>query len=229
MLSVLGRNVAAAALAVGLVGIAASCSDSNTGATTNTVTIKPSSYVVREQVTTSTAPANTGPDAEGRCGNEQSYTVQENDFPIMIADLYEIEVEELRTYNGWDAEYSDFPNAGGTVRVPPGAKCIDPTTLTTTTTTTEATAGSEPTDESTPADGSTETTAAGAPQGCTPGNYTVVDGDNPTIIAQRFDVSLEALTEANGWDAEYSNFQQSGETVIIPPGEGCDSTTSAPA
>jgi hypothetical protein len=224
MLSVLGRNVAAAALAVGLVGVAASCSDSDTGATTNTVTIKPSSYVVREQVTTSTAPADTGPDAEGRCGNEQTYTVQEDDFPIMIADLYEIEVEELRNYNGWDAEYNDFPNAGGTVRVPPGAKCIDPTTLTTTTTTTEPTA----TDESTPAEGSTEGTEAGAPQGCTPGNYTVEDGDNPTLIAQKFDVTLEALTEANGWDAEYSNFQATGETVVIPPSATCESTTSTP-
>jgi hypothetical protein len=224
MLSVLGRNVAAAALAVGLVGVAASCSDSDTGATTNTVTIKPSSYVVREQVTTSTAPADTGPDAEGRCGNEQTYTVQDDDFPIMIADLYEIEVEELRNYNGWDAEYNDFPNAGGTVRIPPGAKCIDPTTLTTTTTTTEPTA----TDESTPAEGSTEGTEAGAPQGCTPGNYTVEDGDNPTLIAQKFDVTLEALTEANGWDAEYSNFQATGETVVIPPSATCESTTSTP-
>src|SRR5215207_2647856 len=193
MLSVLGRNVAAAALAVGLVGLAASCSESDTGATSNTVTIKPSSYVVREQVTTSTAPANTGPDAEGRCGNEQTYTVQEDDFPIMIADLYEIPVDELRNYNGWDAEYNDFPNAGGTVRVPPGAKCVDPSELTTTTSTTEATDGTSP-EDSTPAEGSTETTAAGAPQGCTPGNYTVVDGDNPTIIAQKFDVTLEALT-----------------------------------
>jgi hypothetical protein len=220
MLSVLGRSLAAVAASVGLVPLAAACGGSDDGATSNSVTIKPSSYVVKEQVTTSTVPVDTGPDAEGRCATEQTYEVQEDDFPIMIADLYDIEVDELRSYNGWDAEYSDFPNAGGTVRVPPNALCVDQSALTTTTSTTEEPA----TEESTPAEGSTETTAVVEPRGCTPGTYTIVEGDNPTLIAQRFDVTLEALTAANGWDAEYSNFPNAGEVINIPPGTACSTT-----
>ena len=220
MLSVLGRNVAAVTVSLGLVVLAAACGDDEPVATGNTtVTIKPSSYVVRDAVTTSTVPVATGPDAEGRWPAEQMYTVVEDDFPIMIADLFDIEVEELREYNGWADDYSDFPDAGSTVRIPPGALYVDPNASTTTTSTTS---DPESTDEPV-TDDSTETTPEGAPEGCTPGSYVVKDGDNPTLIAQAFDITLEALTAANGWDATYSNFQGTGESVIIPPGTSCTS------
>lgn len=215
MLSALGRSVAAVAFSLGLVAVAAACGDDEPPATANSVTIKPSSYVVRDAVTTSTVPVAAGPDAEGRWPAEQTYTVVDDDFPILIADLYDIDVDELREYNGWADDYSDFPDAGSTVRIPPNALYIDPN-ASTTTTTEEPETSEEPVTED-----STETTPEGAPQGCTPGQWVVEDGDNPTIIAQRFDVTLEALTAANGWDAEYSNFQRTGETVVIPPGSTC--------
>ncbi len=216
MSSALGRNLAAVAFSLGLVVLAAACGDDEPPATANSVTIKPSSYVVRDAVTTSTVPVAAGPDAEGRWPAEQTYTVVEEDFPILIADLYDIDVSELREYNGWADDYSDFPDAGSTVRIPPNALYIDPNATTTTTTSDETEATDEPATED-----STETTPEGAPVGCTPGSYVVKDGDNPTSIAQDFDITLEALTAANGWDAEYSNFQRTGESVVIPPGSTC--------
>ncbi len=215
MLSVLARQVGAVALSLGLVVAAASCGDSDSGTTSNTVSIKPSSYAVRDAVTTTTVPPSTGPDDEGLSAVEQAYIIQDGDVPYEIAEMYEIDVEELRTYNGWAENYSDYPGVGSTVRIPPNAKFIDPDV----TTTTDASAS---TDETDPED----TTDSGDPavdDDCAPSTYTVELNDNPTLIAQKLDVTLEALTAANGWDAEYSNFQRAGEQITIPPATSCTS------
>lgn len=221
----LGRNVAGVAISLGVVALAASCGSDTPAATSNSVTINPSTYRVIDPVTTSTVPEDTGPDADGRSLVEQEYIVQEGDYPIAIAELYDVEPEELRNYNGWDEEYEGFPDAGGEVRIPSGALFIDPNDITTTTTQEpERTPPStDPTGENGENPEVTDTTAPSEvdPQDCVPITYTVEVGDNPTLIAQKFDVTLEALTATNGWDAEYSNFQDAGETITIPPGPSC--------
>ena len=72
----------------------------------------------------------------------------------------------------------------------------------------------------------TETTAAAQDGDCAPGSYAIEDGDNPTLIAEKFDVTLEALTAANGWDASYSNFPGTGESIVIPAPADCDATAT---
>ena len=195
-----------------LVVVAASCSDEDPDTASSVVEIAPSAYEVQDVVTTSSVPVDTTPTADGRSPVEQSYTVKEGDFPVVIADLYDIEVDELRNYNGWAADYSDFPNAGGTVRIPPNAKFIDPN-ATTTSEAEEEDEGTESTEEG------SETTTGDSQ--CEPaGSYVVEDGDNPTLIAQKFDVTLEALTSANSWSSDYSNFPNVGASIVIP-GEDC--------
>ena len=39
--------------------------------------------------------------------------------------MFDVTLDELRNYNGWDEDYGGFPGRGGTVRIPPGAKFID--------------------------------------------------------------------------------------------------------
>ena len=191
-----------------LVVVAASCSDEDPDTSSSVVEIAPSAYEVQDVATTSSVPEDTTPTADGRSPVEQSYTVREGDFPVVIADLYDIDVEELRNYNGWASDYSDFPNAGGTVRIPPNAKFIDPNA----TTTSEA-EDEEDTTESTE-EGSETTTADSE---CEPaGSYVIEEGDNPSLIAEKFDVTLEALTAANSWSSDYSNFPNVGASIVIP-------------
>ena len=46
--------------------------------------------------------------------------------------------------------------------------------------------------------------------------YVVEEGDNPTLIAEKFDVTLEALTSANSWASDYSDFPNVGASIVIP-------------
>ena len=80
--------------------------------------------------------------------------------------MFDISLDELRNYNGWDADLQRVPGPGGTVRIPPGAKFIDPNATTTTAAAgaTDDTTGSA---DSTPADGSSAT-AAIRPTRCRP-------------------------------------------------------------
>ena len=128
--------VRAGAAVVACVSLCAltSCSEDGSGASASTVEIQPSSYVVKDPVTTTTAPVvPPGPDEEGLSAGEQSFTIQSsNDVPWAVAQLYGIDLEELRNYNGWDENFSDYPGIGEVVRIPPGAKFIDPSVTTTT-------------------------------------------------------------------------------------------------
>ena len=98
-------------------------------------TIEPSSYVVRDigDDDVVTAPVDTTPTADGRSPVEQTYTVKAVTTRRQIAVLYDIDLDELRNYNGWAADYSDFPAVGGIVRIPPDAQFIDPNATTTST------------------------------------------------------------------------------------------------
>ena len=103
---------------------------------------------------------------------EQAYTVQSGDYPVKVATLYDVDVDELRNFNQWEADYSDFPSVGETVRIPPGAKFINPNAPETTeagTEDTETTGGED--------DESTSSTVLGGP--CDPGTYTLEEGDYP--------------------------------------------------
>jgi LysM repeat protein len=207
----------AAAFALGTVVLLAltSCGDDDGSAeSATTVTIQPTSYVTRVQATTTTVPVDNTANAEGRSAVEQSYTVEAGDYPVLIATLYDVPLDELTAYNKWESDYSDFPAPGETVRIPPGAKFVDPNATETTERGTEdtVTGGTD-----------TETTTAATTGGpCDPGEYTVEAGDYPIIIAEKFDVTLEELTEYNNWTPpDYLDFPSVGETVKIPPPSDC--------
>ena len=202
------------ALGTGLLLTLASCGDSDGSAqSATTVTIQPTSYVIREQVTTSTAPVQNSANAEGRSGVEQAYTVEAGDYPVKIATLYDVDLDELRNFNQWEADFSDFPSVGGTVRIPPGAKFINPDAPETTE---EETAGTEAGGTE---DESTTSTALGGP--CDPGTYTLEPNDYPAGVAEKFDVSVEDLNAANAATEGYDVFYV-GLEIVIPPPSDCE-------
>jgi LysM repeat protein len=203
------------ALGTGLLLTLSSCGDSDGSAqSATTITIQPTSYVIRAQVTTTSTPVQNSADTAGRSQVEQAYTVVAGDYPVKVATLYDVDLDELSNFNQWEADYSDFPSVGGTVRIPPGAKFIDPNAPETTdeaTEDTEATGGED--------DESTTSTVLGGP--CDPGTYTLEAGDYPGGVAQKFDVTVEALNEANAATEGYAAFYV-GLDIVIPPPSDCE-------
>jgi len=217
-------RIALPLLAGGALLALSSCGDDDSGAAVSTVQIKPSSYVVKDAVTTTTVPTSAAAGADGKSLAEQSYIVQsDNDVPFNIARKFEISLDELRNYNGWDATYSGFPGKGGTVRIPPGAKFIDPN-ATTTTAAAGQTSDSTGSADSTPADGSSG-------DRCHP-TYEVQAGDAPLVITRKFDITIEQLNAANASTPNWPNLY-TGRSISLPPPADCanavaTTTTVAP-
>ena len=223
MLSSLKRPSGASSLATaacfvlgtGLLLTLASCGDSDGSAqSATTITIQPTSYVIREQVTTTTTPVQNSADAEGRSGVEQAYTVEAGDYPVKIATLYDVDLDELRNFNQWEADFAPTSRPpGGTVRIPPDAKFINPNAPETTEEETEDTEADSTDDES------TTSTVLGGP--CEPGTYTLETDDYPGGVAEKFDVSVEALNQANAATDGYDVFYV-GLDIVIPPPSDCE-------
>ena len=205
-----------AALAAGALWGLTACGDSPGSATVTTVNIRPSSYEVKPPATVApTVPAVPEPDASGRSAAEQTYTVHQDEYPVEIAQLFDVPLDDLRNYNGWEADYSNYPAPGGTVRIPPNAKFIDPAA----TTTTVAGASTEETDDSTPTSGGDR---------CNP-TYTIEEGDAPYVVTAKFDITIEALNAANVNTPDWPNFY-TGREIKLPPPADCagGATTTVP-
>ena len=100
------------------------------------------------------------------------------------------------------------------MRIPPGAKFVNPNAPETTEEATEDTEANGGED-----DESTTSTVLGGP--CDPGTYTLEEGDYPGGVAEKFDVSVEALNEANAATEGYSAFYV-GLDIVIPPPSDCE-------
>ena len=53
-----------------------------------------------------------------------------------------------------------------------------------------------------------------------PGKYTLVSGDYPGAVAQKFDVSVDAMAAANRSTPNYANFIV-GSEIVIPAADDC--------
>jgi LysM repeat protein len=226
MLTRTGRLLGLSALGAALALVGAACSADDDGTTAPTITIQPQSYQSKPPATL--APETTTEPTAGEDGTTdqvQHYTVQEDEYPAQIASKFEITLSELIEFNNWTLEgqiVPEFEGEGSVVEIPPGAKFIGP----------EEEEETEPTEvgESnggTTTDGNAIGTIPGpvgtgdpADDRCVAGRYTVVDGDYPIGVAQKFDVSIDALNQANAGTAGYSTFY-TGLEIIIPPAEDC--------
>ena len=217
-----------AAVALGLTVVAGACGSSDAGSTASTITIQPQSYQAKPAVTV--APESTTaatPAEDGTTDQEQHYTVKSGDYPSEVASLFEIPLEELLNYNDWELTgniVQDFPGAGAVIDIPPGAKFIDPNAPSETETT-ETTEAEEPTNGTTEDGAIIGTTAApvtgdAGDDRCAPGTYAVEAGDYPNLVAQKFDVTGEALAAANAGTQGYNVFYE-GLEIIIPAADDC--------
>jgi hypothetical protein len=216
MFTSLTRTAVTAVAALAVLGLTA-CGGEGGAATVTTISIRPESYALKPPATApTTAPAVPVPDAEGRTQSEQSYTIHEDEFPFEVAQLFDVDLDALRNYNGWNESYSDYPAPGGVVRIPPGAKFLDPEATTTT-------AAPESTDA---ADDAT-TAEAGS---CTEGTHTVGENDYPVEVARKYDVTIDALLAVNGFSMDGAGnvpaWPAAGGTVKIPAAPNCTGGTT---
>jgi len=212
-------RTAVAAVATGAVLALTACGDGDDAATVTTISIRPESYALKPPATAPpTAPAIPVADADGTTQSEQSYTIHEDEYPFEIAALFEVDLDALRKFNGWDTDYSNFPGPGGTARIPPGAKFLDPTATTTTTA-----------PDTTDTDTGTATTTEGG--SCTQGTHELEEGDYPVDVAKKYDVTVDALLAANGWAMDASGnvpqWPAVGTKVNIPVAPDCAGTATA--
>lgn len=219
------RSIRLTALVGALVVVGAACGgDTPESPSAATVTIKPASYTQRPAPTVAnTGPVVIEPDDEGRTEQVQNYTVAPDEYPSNIADDFGVSLEDLMNINDWtlrDGIVPEFEGEGSEIRIPPGA--LVPAATTTTTapvnprpTTTTAAADDDPEPPSEPG----TTTTLG--DNCSVGSYTIVADDTTRVkVAERFDVTVEALDAANADTTGYGGFYP-GLEIVIPPAADC--------
>ena len=206
------RTLAFAALAASPVLALTGCGDDAEGARTTLGTVQTTSYVVEEPVTTTTT-TTLAPDVPGGQvdPNEQTHIVQSGDSVYKIASLHGIAPDALANYNDWPEGIAHNLLPGDVVRIPPGSQA--PSASGSGSGSTGGDTGTS--DGETPA--TPTTAAADAGTGCT---HTVVANDNPTRVANQYDVTLDELNNANVGNPAYTRFLI-GDSINIPPNGNC--------
>jgi LysM repeat protein len=189
----IGRTwIIGAAAAVSAALSLAGCATADEASSATVAAIQPTSYVVKDLVTTTTTTTPpTTTTIPGMIYEAYTHTISQGDNPSVIADRYSISLQALNEANATNPDYSAFP-IGGTVIIPPGAML--PT--------------------------GAGTTGGGAQQdasGCTTQEHVVAEGDNPTVVANKYGVSIEDLARANATNPVYQSFVLGG-TLAIPVG-----------
>jgi LysM repeat protein len=182
----------------------ASCGAADDAATQSTIDLSASStaFVVRPPATT--VPTTDAATAGAVVETEQEYVVQSGDTPIGVANRFGVSLEDLVAYNEWPTAALPFP--GETIRIPPGG--IVP--------------GAEPAAATSGADSAEPAaTIPDAGDNCAPGSYTIEAGDTTrTRVADKFDVTVEALDAANAGTPGYNAFYP-GLEIVIPAKDDC--------
>lgn len=189
--------------------ILASCGAADDTVTRSTIDLSADStaFVVRPPATT-TPPADTAaPEAGAVVETEQEYVVQAGDAPIVVANRFNVSVDDLIAYNEWGPGEFAFP--GQTIKIPPGGTAPG-----------AAPAAATEADD-TAASAAPAATIPDAGDNCGPGSYTIEETDTTrTKVADKFDVTVGELDAANANTPGYSAFFP-GLEIVIPAKADC--------
>lgn len=206
--------------------VLSSCGGGETAATQSTIDLSAAStaFVVRPPATTvptDTAAGDPGAIVEGT----QEYEVQAGDAPFVLVSRFEVTLEDLLAVNEWTSA-NQFPFPGTVILIPPGGKSVAAYLAGNTassgdaTTDTGSDTGSEG-DSDGDSDGGATDTIPDAGDNCAPGSYTITETDTSrTKVAEKFDVTVEALDAANAGTPGYSAFYP-GLEIVIPAKADC--------
>lgn len=209
------RAVALAAFGVGPLLLASGCGGSTpTGAGATIANIQPTSFVEVAPATTTTTTTTLPPEdlvAGTRSPSEQSYEIQGGDSLGRIAALYDITLEQLINYNQFADGANQLILPGQTIKIPPDA--LVPGTATDTDTGGDTDPGTDSGGDDGDDDGDTGTDGVA----CT---HEIVAGENPTKVANQYDISTDDLYAANPGGVMDTFLV--GATLNIPANGTCD-------
>jgi len=196
--------LALAAFGVGPLVLAAGCGGSTgDGARATISPIRPSSYVtIQPATTTTTTTIFVDPNTPGVpqiSPVEQTYEIESGDSLSKIASQFDISVDVLCNYNGWDDCPGHLLLPGASVLVPPDTPIL----------------GSD--GEAAAGDSATDTVGESDGPACT---HTIVSGENPTRVARTYDLTFDQLQLANPFMDFRTTFVV-GDTLNIPPEGTC--------
>jgi len=202
------RAVIVAAFGVGPMLLLAGCGGATaTGARATIANIQPTSFVEvppATTTTTTTLPSDFSAAAGTRSPIEQTYTIRAGDSLGGIAELYDITLEQLVNYNEFPNGVNELILPGDEIKIPPGA--LVPGTA----------SGSDTGDSSADTGGDTGDGDDSSGAGCT---HTIEAGENPSRVANQYDITVEELTAAN--PGGVMNTFLIGATLTIPPNGNC--------
>lgn len=186
----------------GAVSLLSACGASSTATTSSVLNLESTNWNTLPP-TPSTIPVTTlaGPAQPGQPTTEPTqYTIQSGDVPFTVANKYGITLDALNLANVDTPGYSAF-YLGLKIIIPAGA--VTP----------QSTLVPDTTLPVTPSE--TTTTLAGLASNCIAGKYKIQDGDLPSTVASKFDVTIDQLNAANVDTKGYKNFIV-GVEIIIP-------------
>jgi LysM repeat protein len=188
------RMALATPVVLGFAVLGVGCATDDASVSPTVAPIQPTSYVVKELVTTTTTtlpPTTTT--VLGQLMEPIEYIIVSGDNPSRVAERFSISIQQLAEANATNPVYTNFL-LGGTLIIPPGA--VLPEAVATAVATGGATTGAN----------------------CTFEQHEVVAGDNPTVVARKYETSIEALARANATNPVYSSFLIGG-SLVIPVGD----------
>jgi LysM repeat protein len=213
-MTVRSRGVVVAALACAPLLLLSACGTtggSAEGARSTLQYVPATNYVLREPATTTTTTttiAGTDAGADARAAGEQTYVIKSGDGLFAIANQFDVEMQLICDYNGWN-------QCGGDKLLLPGDEILIPPNA--------AVAGASGGDTAAAADDSIDTADDGADstdaagEGCT---YTIEAGDNPSRVAKKYDITFDQLQAANP-SRDFRSWFLVGASINIPPAGSC--------
>ena len=200
--------------------ILSSCGGGETGATQSTIDLSAAStaFVVRPPATTVPTAAASDPGAV--VDGTQEYEVQPGDAPFVLVSRFEVTLEDLLAVNEWTSA-NQFPFPGTVILIPPGGKSVAAYLAGNTTSSEQTTDTGSDTGSEADVEGGATDTIPDAGDNCAPGSYTIEEGDTTrTKVADKFDVTVDALDAANAGTPGYSAFYP-GLEIVIPAKADC--------
>ena len=194
---------------IGLLSGCGSSSGDGEGSSATLQYVPGTSYALKQPATTTTTTtlAVGVTPGQGTSLSEQTYQIQSGDSLFKVAGLFDVTPDLICSYNGWP-DCIDPPHLllpGDTILIPPGGAVPGAAA--------DGTADEVDTID-TPDDGAGDGDDAA---GCV---HTIVAGDNPTRVANKYDVTVDELSNANLNNPVWNTFLV-GSTLNIPPNGDC--------
>jgi LysM repeat protein len=193
------RVLTVAASAVAPVLLVSACGGGAAGSSSGNITpIGGSSYVTIEPATTTTTtttlapPVTTLPPGQTTAATF-TYTIQSGDYLSGIAARHEVQMQAICLVNAWSDCLEHLLLPGDVILLPPEAVMPD---------------GSSASNEQ-------ETTTGTAP--CT---HTIEAGENPTLVANKYDVTFDQLQAVNS-STDFRTTFVVGDVLAIPANGTC--------